>query len=721
VASGPDPLALPSETDAHFLLLIVSVIGASVLLYGIQFNQVPALWQAKLAEEVRCTQLAAQARPEQTFEASIERQDIASRCQQPMFLRQAGWQLTGCVVLVAVTLGLYWWLPSRTVRRNGFRRLKEGEAADLVARVAELSRQAGLRRPPTLVWNPLNRSTGGVAFGHWGERYLGLYGGTYLRLRRAPELGEAVLLHELAHIRNADLDKAALAVTVWWAFLGVAVLPTVVAILVGGVSNPLVTIGFGWRLLTLAGLVVCARAAVLRSRELYADRRAADWAGQGTALTRALESLAEATSHSWLRLPAAVRRGLAVHPLPAERLAALREPARLLRARSWPLVGVGVATTVAVEGVSALISAAMPTDHGQLSEVLAFVVFAPLAAGALVVAIWRDHLRGAPVGGSAAWLGLVMGVGVWLGWHVSLVSSAIEVSPNVLTGAPRATFEVAFAVLAVSSLTIFGAWIGVGARAWLPIGRPASGSTRRVLLASTVAAAVVLVPWLAFVTFSARSGLAGLGGLDQATVEPYLAAFGIPVGLSPSLMVLVMVFLTSAVLLTMFPPAVVVLAVLWAFPLAAGWARQARDDGQRRLRPRAIGVASLIAGGLAAPLTVLLALAAGAAGTAFGLLIAGALLCAACQAAAGLMVTRRTTWLPAVQGFCAVHLSGGVTSALLLGAGDAVGLEVPLPLVASLWTGGTLLASPFFFGVLAIRSRLGSSGLALRPPSPARL
>ena len=39
---------MPPATDAHFTLLIISVIGASFLLYEMLWNNVPVLWDAKL-------------------------------------------------------------------------------------------------------------------------------------------------------------------------------------------------------------------------------------------------------------------------------------------------------------------------------------------------------------------------------------------------------------------------------------------------------------------------------------------------------------------------------------------------------------------------------------------------------------------------------------------------------------------------------------------------
>jgi hypothetical protein len=62
-AKPPDPFALPSETDAHFTLLIVSVVGSSILLYSILFNQIPAFWDTKQAEIQRCSAVVAAAMP----------------------------------------------------------------------------------------------------------------------------------------------------------------------------------------------------------------------------------------------------------------------------------------------------------------------------------------------------------------------------------------------------------------------------------------------------------------------------------------------------------------------------------------------------------------------------------------------------------------------------------------------------------------------------------
>ncbi|HEY0700859.1 MAG TPA: hypothetical protein VGD43_24010 [Micromonospora sp.] len=77
--------------------------------------------------------------------------------------------------------------------------------------------------------------------------------------------------HELAHVRNRDVDLTALAVATWWAALAVTVPP----VLLVAVRAPDLLFSFGWRLAGLMLVLWLLRASVLRVREYYADARAA--------------------------------------------------------------------------------------------------------------------------------------------------------------------------------------------------------------------------------------------------------------------------------------------------------------------------------------------------------------------------------------------------------------------------------------------------------------
>src|SRR5258705_11090935 len=91
----------------------------------------------------------------------------------------------------------------------------------------------------------------------------------------------AVLLHELAHIRNGDLNKTYFAVATWYAFMAVALAPFLLAMSRDFLSAQI------WRALALVLLVYLSRTAVLRVRETYAAVCAADWDPPPGALLRA--------------------------------------------------------------------------------------------------------------------------------------------------------------------------------------------------------------------------------------------------------------------------------------------------------------------------------------------------------------------------------------------------------------------------------------------------
>ena len=140
-----------------------------------------------------------------------------------------------------------------------------------MAEVRRLATEAGLARTPALAWSPLDSAPTGLAYGHAGRYTVALTGGLVIRHATDPEAFRAVVRHELAHIRNRDVDLTYFAVSLWHAFLLGAVLPFVLTLLDEGPSTIL---RVSWRLLALAALVYLTRNAVLRSREVYADVRA---------------------------------------------------------------------------------------------------------------------------------------------------------------------------------------------------------------------------------------------------------------------------------------------------------------------------------------------------------------------------------------------------------------------------------------------------------------
>ncbi|MFF3392077.1 M48 family metalloprotease [Streptomyces sp. NPDC002669] len=233
--------------------------------------------------------------------------------------------------VVATALTLYWWLP-RWKRRGGRlpevpgadgtavrRRMPDGvhrqegrpgrEAApagpgregtadragtgtdggvpdSLPAHLALLVRRAGLFRAPDFVVRPGALSAGAVVFGRAQRYTVCLHAGLLVCRTTDPRRFEAVVLHELAHIRNRDVDLAYLTVALWRTFLAMVLIPCL------GVHGLLIVqdrvLGPGrlyWEgaapgpgeLVLGVALVAqtqLARADILRHRELVADHDA---------------------------------------------------------------------------------------------------------------------------------------------------------------------------------------------------------------------------------------------------------------------------------------------------------------------------------------------------------------------------------------------------------------------------------------------------------------
>src|SRR5262249_20877662 len=144
-----------------------------------------------------------------------------------------------------------------------------------------------------------------------GRRYVRLNAGLTACHTTDPALFRAVVLHELAHLRNRDVDQAYLARAIWWSFLALALAPMVLVtvhprLLATPTRWRLVdfwtksTLRTGLALLVLTALVYLTRTAILRTREVYADARVSIWEGPGTALREVVSALTPPKGPRWL-------------------------------------------------------------------------------------------------------------------------------------------------------------------------------------------------------------------------------------------------------------------------------------------------------------------------------------------------------------------------------------------------------------------------------------
>ena len=185
-----------------------------------------------------------------------------------------------------------------------------------------------------MVWllQPLNARLSAFAFGLPGRRRVAVTGGAAIAAVKKPAEFNAVVLHELSHIKNRDIDQTYLALAIWRAFVVAALLPLAVVLIVSRVlGEPQLLI---WRIVVLALIVYSLRNAILRSREFDADARARQL-DPGIALDAVFADLPARTGR-W-----AWHLGW-THPPGQQRAAALRDPAPLYRFGLWDGLSIGL-------------------------------------------------------------------------------------------------------------------------------------------------------------------------------------------------------------------------------------------------------------------------------------------------------------------------------------------------------------------------------------------
>jgi Zn-dependent protease with chaperone function len=472
-----DPFALPAETTLRFVLLVVAAVGTALFAFNWLYFSL-ADTRNELARYRVCLeaeQIALGSSGDIGFANEALQRCLAPRDHRKGRVVAAG---TAGVLLLGGAGYLAW--PALKRRRRRLRPLR-GDVPEVAERVAALAVEAGLRRTPEVLWNPLQRGGGALAFGLPWRPAIALGAGTVAARYRDPPAFDAVVRHELAHLRNGDVAKTYLAGAVWWALVAGAIAPLLVSLL----DEDAATVGkVLWRLAALTALVYLTRNAIVRSREYYADLRAAQWDGPGGALRRVLEAMPPAR-HGRLRT------AVGMHPDPAARRALLDAPAPLFRFSPLDAFTAGAAAGLAFPSVVGLLSllTTATSAYGSVHAYAALLV-APFVAGVLVIAAWRAtqaalaHGAGPP----ATWRpALALAAGLAVGQLLAL--DAIADPGGGVADIGGVAYWSAWALLLVGLVAGFARWLVLTGEAWLPGVRR---SPRRALAAAIALGAVAL-------------------------------------------------------------------------------------------------------------------------------------------------------------------------------------------------------------------------------------
>ena len=468
-----NPFAFPSETTFRFLLFMAGIVGFSVLGFDWVFT---TLTNARaeavaLGECVRGLPVGGEVATNAQLEAF-------RACKAAVQEGRRLFILAGVAVLLAVAAVIYAMTIAR--RRRKFRQLARDDAPEIVAEVEGSAREMAVRPSPRLAWNPLDRRSLAVAFGGPRNRFLAVSGGLMTLFVRDRATFRAVVLHELAHLRNGDLDLAQFAIAVWHSLLIVALAPFAVVLVVTFLTNPASVVGIALRLLALAPLVYVILCGILRAREQYADVRASV---HEPAIRGVLAARDDPPGRPWQRL-------MRWHPPPSDRVAVSDQPARRMSLGPLDAVLLGVVGSLAYEEVAMFVGY-FGLD-GFATRGLAAFAFAPLAGAAVAFAMWNHTYAAAArtiAPPRALTLGLSLAAGFLVGQRLSLLS---VVSDD--TALLRADFEVFYAamvVLIAAGAVLLVRWLVAAARLWLPVATRRS-SRAWAARAFTIAAAALV-------------------------------------------------------------------------------------------------------------------------------------------------------------------------------------------------------------------------------------
>ncbi len=248
-----NPRSVPSGTTALFSLLVVTVLATSFVAFMTIWFLFPGNGPRMATALTECFGRESASVPRIESVADIFRiVEINNRfneCIAPIYREQVSWAGYGAMVLFGLAGLVYWLYPRWIIRRGRLVPLIADPSAELMSYLATLSREVGLSKPPKFLLAPYEATGSGLTFGRIGRRYVQLNAGLLVWYTTDRAKFRAVVLHELAHLRNRDVDTTYLTKSIWWSFVVVAMIPTVLLT----VHPKLLSSPLQWRVTDVAG------------------------------------------------------------------------------------------------------------------------------------------------------------------------------------------------------------------------------------------------------------------------------------------------------------------------------------------------------------------------------------------------------------------------------------------------------------------------------------
>lgn len=476
-----DAFRLPPATASRFLLLILTALVSSAYAYYwilFPFADVPG-------GHLRC---AAQAYAEVQTATPAELVRTFNSCHYGVNVRFVAYLVGSCLLLLVVTGLFYVTTPWLVLRRGALPLDRVGDLPG-VTLVRELVAQAGRPVQVHVSVAPLV----GLArtFGRY-PRYHIVLDARLLRPTSQDQTAlRAVLMHELGHVANRDVDLTSAAIAMWWAFLLVVATP----FLVVGLLRPEGFLDLAWRLGILVVLMWLVRVTVLRIREHYADLHVAR-TSFGDDLAQVLATIPQRPTTRGLRGRLNWFLRSVHHPHIRHRLAVLQGSLRLHRldpatgAATGLLLGFGYAPTIFVATVA--------NPWSESFHVTGWVVgllFGSLVAGVVTGTVWRTAQGSVALGvrPRGVWpFGIAFTLGVVAAQYVAPQFPWAGNWGTVMTQAPLIGVLSALVLLLLTQSYL--RWVMRGALLRLRRGT----NERRAYRLGVLQSSIVVALWLAF-------------------------------------------------------------------------------------------------------------------------------------------------------------------------------------------------------------------------------
>ncbi len=331
----PNPFALPPETNARFVLLVVASLSLAFM-SGLAIAFAAGLTGVTPEVPVMV--------PNSADVSFLSNAGIIGSTSSSFHLLRITLPLTMIAIVLLAAILHYRRHPQRVCRQEELVPIDPVKGRELEEEVLGKAAVAGIAPAPAVVTNPSLRSQSAQVFGLPKRYIMRLDGYWRVVMAKKPVILRTVLLHEMGHIANGDVGRYYFTEALWYTTHYYALLPMIAALsflLLQALGARLLSISSDWgsfltrnipaylavgfQLSVVWLITKAARASVLRVREYYADARADLWGAQPG--LRMILRPTESTESPWKR----IRGWWKLHPTAAERLATVNDPGRLFK------------------------------------------------------------------------------------------------------------------------------------------------------------------------------------------------------------------------------------------------------------------------------------------------------------------------------------------------------------------------------------------------------